>query len=656
MSSKNRRSYLTETALTQDVLDACADNLECRLELVVEIETPDGVIYASDRNKYVGGRFYEALLTFPVIGRTVGEWLSPDIQFSSVTIELSNVDGRFNRYLPSGAAYGGWIGKHLTVKLGLAEVASSYTAIFAGQITDIAGFKRSTKSITFIARDKYDIINLNFPTITISKAAYPKCKVDDIGKLIPVIYGDWTVGNEPAPAGIPSTNINANDPLVAFKDKDFTVDPGTDTLTSINHSFDNDDLAQVVSEGTLPTPLSDGTDYYIVNKTDDTFQLSLTMGGSPIDILDVGIGSNRIVASPSALRRNVQLLLAINDLSFIDTGGVYLKRGSLYHLVPPSEVTNIGAGNRGFEVKQNTLVLWVDPADGNPLTAYLFDDSDVFYTRLRGKDLAGYDDNPLWQARDLLKTYGTLVDADFDASWVTYRDKSSPPQSAIASIKSRVWLQEQQTILVYALQILEQVRLEAFIDRDLKLKINSLHFEDWVAAPTMPMRNWDVEKDSFKANLDDRNNFNRAQAFYNFQPDTNENSRKTAIYHNAAAISQAGKKISKQIQFPNLYVEADVINQLTEILRLASSYLETVDVNLTWRFLLKDIGEFVRIDVKIGSSIFENVPAMVRDIGYDPQGVKIPMKLWSMMMVPFPGWTPGYPGTVGGYAATIDAE
>jgi hypothetical protein len=217
-------------------------------------------------------------------------------------------------------------------------------------------------------------------------------------------------------------------------------------------------------------------------------------------------------------------------------------------------------------------------------------------------------------------------------------------------------VQEAKQAMTYALQMLEQVRLEAFIDRDLKIKMNSLHFDDYVASPTFTIKNWDVEKESFKTTIDERNNFNRAQGFFNFLPSTGENAYQTRIYKNAAAITQMGKDISKRVEFPNLYKTEDVETQLVEILRLASSALEIVDVNLTWRALLKDIGDFVYIDVKIGSAIFNNVPAMIREIGYDPQGIKIPVKLWSMMMVPFSGYEPGFSGTVGGYNATIVAE
>ena len=100
MSTSNRREYLTATALNQGVLDRCQDNLDNGVEMVVEVETPTGTIYASDRNKYVGTRFYEALTEFPVIKRSLGDWLSPEIEFSNLTVGVSNVDGRFNQFVP----------------------------------------------------------------------------------------------------------------------------------------------------------------------------------------------------------------------------------------------------------------------------------------------------------------------------------------------------------------------------------------------------------------------------------------------------------------------------------------------------------------------------------------------------------------------------
>jgi hypothetical protein len=145
-------------------------------------------------------------------------------------------------------------------------------------------------------------------------------------------------------------------------------------------------------------------------------------------------------------------------------------------------------------------------------------------------------------------------------------------------------------------------------------------------------------------------------ADYNFLPNLNESNNSTKIYKNDAAIIQAGKEISKKVVFPNLYIESDVVYQLKEVLRLASSYFEKLTFNMTWRGLLLDLGGFVNVNVKIQGTQYNDVPAMIRSIGYDPAGIKIPVELWSMQMVNFPGYEPGFSGITGGYAATITEE
>ncbi len=567
MSGKNRRRYLTETTLNQEFLDWSHDNLENRLEMICEIESPTGTIYASDRNKYVGGTFYEALLNFPVISRTVGEWLSPELQFSSLQLEISNADGRFNEFLPGGANFDGWIGKSIIVKLGLAEVASTYTTVFKGVVTEVGGFKRTIKSIILIARDDYDLLNVNFPKTALTKASFPDLSVDMEGTIMPIIYGDFTVNLDPSPAVVPTYASNLGDIAV------------TDTPWN-----------------------------------------------------------------------NIQLRISENALVFLDTNNVYLNRGSDYFLVAPSDVVNVGVNNNTFEIQQNTANLWVNGA------AYTFESSDLFLVRVKGKDLSGFDDNIIAQAKDLLETQAGISSGSFDANWAAYQAKATPAQSNIAGIKSRIWENEPKPVITFALSLLEQVRLEAFLDRNLMLKLNSLQFEDFVAAPAYTVKNWDVIETSFVPSIDDRNNFNRAQADFDFHPDVNENARKTAIYKNQGSITQIGKAVSKQISFPNLYIEQDVIYQLIEIIRMASSMFEIIDTSFTWRSLLQDIGDFVNIDVKIGSTLFDSVPAMIRNLGYDPQGLKIPVKMWSFAICPFPGYVPGYAGTVGGYNATIVAE
>jgi len=100
-------------------------------------------------------------------------------------------------------------------------------------------------------------------------------------------------------------------------------------------------------------------------------------------------------------------------------------------------------------------------------------------------------------ARDVLLTYGGVLSGDFDSiSWDFYRDKfdGAAPQDSIRDIKGRLWLQEQQEALTVSLSLLEQVRAEAFINRNQKIQISSLHFTSFATATSkLTVRNWDIE-------------------------------------------------------------------------------------------------------------------------------------------------------------------
>ena len=583
MSNDQRLQYESSTVLNQDFLDASQDNLVNKLELIVDIEKPGGgFIRASDRNKYVvapsgEGTFYEALLTFPTIKRTVGDFLNPGLEFSTLELSLSNVDGRFNDLLPAGDDYAGWVGRSVTVKLGLGEIAATYTTIFQGVITDQGGFKRGVSKITFVARDKFNTINKAFPSGVLSATSYPNLEDDKQNVVIPVIYGDWTVAVEPGMASIPALVVNGKDP-----------DVNGDT------SFTN----------------------------------------------------------------NVQLVIAAHGLISFDTTQVYLQRGDKVWLVPSADITAVNIGGPGvssFEIAQGSGTMTAQTPDTDDQVLE-YGRSDNFWVKVKGKDVGAHDNNIVAQARDLLLTYGGLMSGDFDANWNTLRNKASPAESAISTFKSRIWIQEPENLLEFVLSLLEQVRIEAFIDKNLKLKLLPLHFDEFNAAPSHTVRNWDVEQASYNMTIDERTNFNRVKGVFNFLPNRKENLQETKVYKNDAAITQAGRPISKKIVFPNLYEEATVVHQVKETLKITSAYFEYVDLTATWRSMLLDIGDFVKLNVQIQSTIFNDVPALVREIGYDPAGIKIPMKLWSFQMMPFSGYTPGYPGTVGGSTATISEE
>lgn len=577
MSSRNRKPWETASVINQSLLDFCQDNLSIQLDLVVEIDAPDGnVIYASNRNKYKGDYFYEARVIFPTISRTLGQWLSPELEFSTLTIELNNADGRFNHYLPAGADYAGWIGREIRVSLGLADNASSYIEIYRGTITDIGGFTRSTYSITFVSRDQFDKINVNFPNTALTSTVFPDIEDSYAGKIVPIIYGDWT------------TELDAEAVVPAF-------------------------------------PVNGG-------------KAEVQAGTEPL-----------------------WLMISENALADFITSQVYLYRGSLMIQFNAADIFDVTVDKRMFKIRQGLCtppgITEVEPpVGGDPAVLFKYEQGDQIFVQVKGKDLSGLSDNIVAQSRDILKSHGGLVDGDFHSNWDTYQSKATPSQSAIASIKSRVWIQEPKPVLQYVLSMLEQVRLEAFIDRTLKLKINSMQFEDWQPLPSYIVHNWDVVRGTFKPNLPQQNVFNRAQAVFSFIPSKGEEGRQTSLYRNSAAILQSGKEISKKIIFPNLYIKSQVVDQLVETLRLASAFTEFISTEITWRGLLLDLGDFVALDVNIGSTVFEKVPAMIREIGYNPEGLRLPLTLWCFQMCPFPGWVPGYSGIVGGYSAIISEE
>lgn len=63
-----------------------------------------------------------------------------------------------------------------------------------------------------------------------------------------------------------------------------------DTITAPGHALVNGDT--VIVEGpNLPTGLSEGTTYYVINAATNTLKLSLTAGGAAVDITAVGSGT-----------------------------------------------------------------------------------------------------------------------------------------------------------------------------------------------------------------------------------------------------------------------------------------------------------------------------------------------------------------------------
>ena len=65
------------------------------------------------------------------------------------------------------------------------------------------------------------------------------------------------------------------------------IDTSTNIITSTAHGLENGDLIEF-SASTLPTNITVGTSYYVINKTTDTFKIEATLGGGVFSIGSAG--------------------------------------------------------------------------------------------------------------------------------------------------------------------------------------------------------------------------------------------------------------------------------------------------------------------------------------------------------------------------------
>lgn len=96
----------------------------------------------------------------------------------------------------------------------------------------------------------------------------------------------------------------------------------SDTFTSYAHGLNNDDRVLVydIQQAGVPTGLTEGTIYWVVNRTADTFQLATTQGGAAINTTsDAEVAVQRVLpeayagagvytAAVSALKLNAQFV------------------------------------------------------------------------------------------------------------------------------------------------------------------------------------------------------------------------------------------------------------------------------------------------------------------------------------------------------------
>jgi len=80
------------------------------------------------------------------------------------------------------------------------------------------------------------------------------------------------------------------------KSQTFTAEESTEVITSAGHGFENDSILTVSTTTTLPAGLAAATNYFVIDRTTDTFRLSATKGGASLNITDAGTGTHTFSA------------------------------------------------------------------------------------------------------------------------------------------------------------------------------------------------------------------------------------------------------------------------------------------------------------------------------------------------------------------------
>ena len=92
----------------------------------------------------------------------------------------------------------------------------------------------------------------------------------------------------------------------------FTADATADTITVARRTFANGDVVRVsaAAGSTLPPPLIARRNYYAVNASGESCQLSLTSGGAALNLTEAGDGSLFVGEVPGPVRRAMLMLVS----------------------------------------------------------------------------------------------------------------------------------------------------------------------------------------------------------------------------------------------------------------------------------------------------------------------------------------------------------
>lgn len=99
--------------------------------------------------------------------------------------------------------------------------------------------------------------------------------------------------------------------------KPFAAGATADIFTSYGHSYAADTIL-VLTGRDLPGGFNEYTEYYVINPTTDTFQLSLTQGGAAVDVTTVGGGYCGALSPRAVTAADITLTIDSGNLTIYE--------------------------------------------------------------------------------------------------------------------------------------------------------------------------------------------------------------------------------------------------------------------------------------------------------------------------------------------------
>jgi hypothetical protein len=225
------------------------------------------VIISDNNNSSYGTSVATITITNGGIGYTLSDSLALSGGSMNCTINVDGVDGNGvitgatitatgDGYALSGYTTTGGTGSDAQITV---------SSLYNGFSTPNSFYRIEASNMGLYGAGNLQFNTAKYVNITFSNAG--NC----LGVTIPLIA--YTAGNN---RGV-IASLEEYQSVTSF-------DTGTEKVNKIAHGLNNDDIVSFGTTGVLPTGIVAGTQYYVINKSADDFQISTSIGGSIIGL------------------------------------------------------------------------------------------------------------------------------------------------------------------------------------------------------------------------------------------------------------------------------------------------------------------------------------------------------------------------------------